>query len=228
MYLLLRRVFIGESLERRAQNQHRPIPTRLHFCISVYRCSPIPGPHGRTLWSQFKFSSVLRSETNRCSRPLLSVFRHQKSVTLHVCELCALLCTLAAGECRHWVCVRHVWFSGPGERLSLTVNWVLLQGTRADLWLPHILLSRISAQTWFIGPLTWYGEWTFGTELCCFNLLWLLKYFPTIWFLDLFILITWCGLANFDFTTSWKWHPQLPCRNSLCRPIVIVNVSTTS
>lgn len=218
-------------MSRRAQNQHRPIPTRLHFCLSFYRCSPIPGPHGRPLWSQFKwslYSSVLRPETNGCSRSLLSVYRRQKSVSLCLWVVCFAV-HACSGEGRHCkVCVRHVWLSGAGERLSLTVNWVLLQGTRADLWLTHILLSRISAQTWFIGPLTWYGEWTFGAELCCFSLLWLLKYFPTIWFLDLFILITWCGLANLDFTTSWKWHPQLPCRNSLCRPIVIVNVSTTS
>lgn len=36
-------------MSRRAQNQHRPIPTRLHFCLSFYRCSSIPGPHGRPL-----------------------------------------------------------------------------------------------------------------------------------------------------------------------------------
>lgn len=90
------------------------------------------------------------------------------------------------------------WVSG----LPPSPSSVLLQGVYAGLPLAHILLRRISEQTWLIGPLTWYGDWKFVTEsCCCCSLLWLLKYFPTIWFLDCFILIKWYSLVNFDFTT---------------------------
>lgn len=88
------------------------------------------------------------------------------------------------------------------------VTWILFQVQSfcrvcTILSLAHILLRRISEQTWLTGPLTWYGDWTFVTESCCrcCTLLWLLKYFPTIWFLDRFILRKWYSLDNFDFTT---------------------------
>lgn len=82
----------------KAQNLHCPISMLLCFCISVYCCSPISGPHGRTSWSQFKwssYSSVLRPKTNGCSRSLVSVYSHEKkNVSLRFWELCALLCML--------------------------------------------------------------------------------------------------------------------------------------
>lgn len=215
MYLLLQHSYISEPLERRAQNPHAPISMLLYFCLSVYRCSPVPGPRGHTLRSHFKwspYSSVLRPETNGYSRSLVSVCGHEKNVSLCFCELCAWLCALVLvivqslqSTCEAHLVLRLRWKVHLQQWIRLSsresAQSALLQGACADLWLAHILLSRISAQTWFIGPLTWYGEWRFGTELCCFSLLWLLKYFPTIWFLDLFILITWCCLDNFDFTT---------------------------
>lgn len=171
----------------------------------------------------------LKPRMDRCSRSLLrcSIIRKRCHYSFVSCVLwCACLHWWVCNHCK--ACVRHIRFSDHCPGLSLIPNSPLLQGACADRWLAHILLNRISEQTWFIGPLTWYGEWTFGTEFCRCRLFWLLKYFSTVWFLDLFILRTWCSLDNFDLTTSWKWHPQLPCRNSLCRPIVIVNVSTTS
>lgn len=121
MYLLLQHFYISELTERRAQNQHRPIAMLLHFWLSVYRCSPVSGPHSRTLRSQFKwppYSSVLGPETHGSLRSLVGVYSHVKNRSLCFCELCALLCMFVVvsvySHCK--VRVRHIWFSGSDKR----------------------------------------------------------------------------------------------------------------
>lgn len=181
---------------------------------------------------------LARSFTNLFSSAHLDFIKLEEKSAITFFQLCVHWC-VSVCWCV-WVRVvdpKYMGCTGFGSWIITQVNGlssipssVLLQGVYTVPLLAHILLRRISEQTWLIGPLTWYGDWEFMTESCCrcCTWFWLLKYFPTMWFLDCFILIKWYSSDNFDFTTSWKWHPQVPCKNSLYRPIVIANVSTTS
>lgn len=136
MYLLLQHSYISEPLERRAQNPHAPISMLLYFCLSVYRCSPVPGPRGHTLRSHFKwspYSSVLRPETNGYSRSLVGVCGHEKNVSLCFLWAVCLAVRACAGDCT--VIAEYVWGSFGSQvevkGSSPTVNSALLQGVCA-------------------------------------------------------------------------------------------------